>query len=332
MSDYSARLITSLQNQQVKQVAKLEKRSERERERLLPVEGGREVSRALAAGHIPVAAYVCPELAADAEMAPVLQTLEQLDRAGRTRLYTVTPDVYAKLAMRESSGGVLLVIPYLETSLDALALPSAPLVAVVENAEKPGNLGAILRTADAAGVDGLIACHSPGQAAGTDVHNPNTVRASLGTIFSVPLAEDGSEQVIAWLRAQRHSYRSVHPRRSDTLYGLRLPRSHWRSCWAAKRTGSPSRGWMPPTCACTFPCTARPTASTLPPLPPFCSTRRCANGSHPNHDDDDANNNDGPPCQCSNPLSIHRGCLPCAGSRLPCSFLWPWACFFTRQC
>ncbi len=202
MSEYSSRLITSLQNQQVKQVAKLEKRGERERERLLPVEGGREVSRALAAGHVPVAAYICPELAADAEMAPVLQTLEQLDRAGRTRLYTVTPDVYAKLAMRESSGGVLLVIPYLETSLDALALPSAPLVAVVENAEKPGNLGAILRTADAAGVDGLIACHGLGQAAGTDVHNPNTVRASLGTIFSVPLAEDGSEQVITWLRAQ----------------------------------------------------------------------------------------------------------------------------------
>lgn len=200
MSEYSSRLITSLQNQQVKQVAKLEKRSERERERLLPVEGGREVSRSLAAGHVPIAAYVCPELAADAEMAPVLQTLEQMDRAGRTRLYTVTPEVYAKLAMRESSGGVLLVIPYLETSLDALVLPSAPLVAVVENAEKPGNLGAILRTADAAGVDGLIACHGLEQAAGTDVHNPNTVRASLGTIFSVHLAEDGSEQVIAWLR------------------------------------------------------------------------------------------------------------------------------------
>src|SRR6185295_13966599 len=74
MSEYSARLITSLQNQQVKQVAKLEKRSERERERLLPVEGSREVSRALAAGQVPIAAYVCPELVADAEMEPVLRT------------------------------------------------------------------------------------------------------------------------------------------------------------------------------------------------------------------------------------------------------------------
>jgi TrmH family RNA methyltransferase len=195
-------LISSLNNPQVKQVAKLQKRSERERERLLPVEGAREVSRALAAGHVPVAAYVCPELAGEAELQPVVRTLEQLERAGRTRLYTVTPEVYAKLVVRESSGGVLLVIPYLQTSLDALRLSIEPLLAVVENAEKPGNLGAILRTADAAGVDGVIACHSTGQAAGTDVHNPNAVRASLGTIFRVSLAEASSEQAIAWLRGR----------------------------------------------------------------------------------------------------------------------------------
>jgi RNA methyltransferase, TrmH family len=194
--------ISSQHNPHIKQVAKLEKRSERERERLLPVEGAREVSRALAAGHVPVTAYVCPELAAGTELRPVLHDLEGLAQAGRTRLYTVTPDVFARLAVRESSGGVLLVIPYLETSLDALKLPAEPLLAVVENAEKPGNLGAILRTADAAGAHGVIACHSPGQAAGTDIHNPNTVRASLGTIFSVPLAEAGSEQTITWLRGR----------------------------------------------------------------------------------------------------------------------------------
>jgi RNA methyltransferase, TrmH family len=194
--------ISSQHNPHIKQVAKLDKRSERERERLLPVEGAREVNRALAAGHVPVTAYVCPELAAASELRPVLHDLERLARAGRTRLYTVTPDVFAKLAVRESSGGVLLVIPYLQTSLDALQLQAEPLLAVVENAEKPGNLGAILRTADAAGVDGVIACHSQGQAAGTDIHNPNTVRASLGTIFSVPLAEAGSEQAIAWLRGR----------------------------------------------------------------------------------------------------------------------------------
>ena len=88
---------------------------------------------------------------------------------------------------------------------------------MVENAEKPGNLGAILRTADAAGVDGLIACHSPGQAAGTDVHNPNTVRASLGTIFSVPLAEATSEQAIAWLHSRGIRIAAATPE-GATLY------------------------------------------------------------------------------------------------------------------
>jgi TrmH family RNA methyltransferase len=195
-------LITSLHNPQVKQVARLEKRSERERERLFPVEGTREVSRALAAGHIPVAAYFCPQLADGHESQPLLRQLEQLQGSGRTRLYTVTPEVYAKLAVRESSGGVLLVLPYLQTALDALRLPPKPLLAVVENAEKPGNLGAILRTTDAAGVDAVIACHSSEQAGSTDLHNPNTVRASLGTIFSMPIAQGSSAETIAWLKGR----------------------------------------------------------------------------------------------------------------------------------
>jgi TrmH family RNA methyltransferase len=195
-------LITSLHNPQVKQVARLEKRSERERERLFPVEGTREVSRALVAGRVPLAAYVCPQLAEGPEAQTVLDHLAQLERSGRTRLYTVTAEVYARLAVRESSGGVLLVLPYLETSLDALQLDSAPLLAVVEDAEKPGNLGAILRTADAAGVDAVIACHSGGQAGSTDLHNPNTVRASLGTIFSMPIAQASTEETVAWLHGR----------------------------------------------------------------------------------------------------------------------------------
>jgi TrmH family RNA methyltransferase len=203
MSDPFARLISSPHNPQIKQVARLEKRSEREQARLLPVEGTREVSRALAAGHTPASAFICPALV-PAEMQEVLQRLAELERAGRTRVYTVTPEVYARLAVREGSGGVMLVLPYLHTELDVLPWGTSPLLAVVENAEKPGNLGAILRTADAAGVDGVIACHNTG-AAGTDVHNPNAVRASLGTIFSMPLAEASSTDAIAWLR--RHGIR-----------------------------------------------------------------------------------------------------------------------------
>ena len=193
-------LISSVHNPHVKQVARLEKRSEREAARLLPVEGAREVRRALTAGHVPATAYICPKVAGP-EMEGAITQLEQLARSGRTKLFTVTPEVYAKLAVRDGSGGVLLLLPYLRTGLDALTLPPAPLLAVVEDAEKPGNLGAILRTADAAGVDALVACSSM-EGAGTDLHNPNTVRASLGTLFTVPVAEGSSAEVIAWLRGR----------------------------------------------------------------------------------------------------------------------------------
>ena len=193
--------ITSPHNQRIKDTAKLEKRAERERRRATLVEGGREVSRALAAGVVPVEAFVCPELAGGADMQPALRQLDQLDRARRTALYTVTPEVFARLAVREESGGVVLVIPFLDTDLDHLPLRQPPFLVVVEGAEKPGNLGAILRTADAAGVDGVIAC------GGTDLHNPNVVRASLGTLFTVPVAAASTPETIQWLR--RHGIRIV---------------------------------------------------------------------------------------------------------------------------
>lgn len=196
--------ITSLQNPQIKEVLKLEKRSVREQARLFVVEGVREVRRAMEAGLAPVHAFVCPELATAEELQPALQQLDQLARTGKTRRFTVTPEVSAKLTVREGSGGVLLVLPFLHTSLDDLALPEAPLLAVIENAEKPGNLGAILRTADAAGVDGVIAC---GTAGGADLHNPNVVRASLGTLFTVPVAETSTAETIGWLR--KHGIRIV---------------------------------------------------------------------------------------------------------------------------
>lgn len=188
-------LITSLQNSHIKDVARLEKRSERTRRAQTLVEGMREVSRALAAGVVPVEAYVCADLVGE-PLAGAVQRLEQLDRERRTRLYFVTPAVYARLAMREESGGILLVIPQLDVSLAHLPQRRPQFYTVVEEAEKPGNIGAILRTADAAGVDGVIVC------GGVDLHNPNVVRASLGTLFTVPVAEATSAAAIAWLRDQ----------------------------------------------------------------------------------------------------------------------------------
>lgn len=191
--------ITSPHNSRVRDALRLEKRSERERRHLTLIEGVREVNRALAAGIMPVAAFVCTELVEGKAMGAAVTQLERLDAERHCPLSLVTSDVFAKLAVREGSGGVILVIPYLDTSLAHLPEPANPFYAVIDRPEKPGNVGAILRTADAAGVDGVIVC------GGTDLHNPNVVRASLGTLFTVPVAEAQADEALAWLRQ-----RSVH--------------------------------------------------------------------------------------------------------------------------
>lgn len=193
--------LTSPHNPHIKDVLKLEKRSERARRRQTLVEGVREVSRALAAGVAPLEAYVCPERVVQPEMRAALAQLVQLDAERRCHLFTVTPEIFDRLAMREESGGIVLVIPFLATHLDHLPLGEPPFLTVIDRPEKPGNLGAILRTADAAGVDGVIVC------GGVDLHNPNVVRASLGTVFTMPVAEATADAAIAWLR--QHDVRLV---------------------------------------------------------------------------------------------------------------------------
>jgi len=194
--------ISSLQNTRIKELVKLSKRRDRDTRRVTLVEGTREIGHALAAGLVPLEVYVCPELATGAESQAFMATCDRLARQGLTTIITVTSAVFAKIVYREESGGLLLVLPYVTRHLDQMPLSAAPFFAVIEGVEKPGNLGAILRTADAAGVDGVIVC-----AGATDVHNPNVVRASLGALFTVPIAEARTDQVIAWL--QQHHIRIV---------------------------------------------------------------------------------------------------------------------------
>ncbi|MEZ4659303.1 MAG: RNA methyltransferase [Caldilineaceae bacterium] len=191
--------ITSVQNARVKECLKLEKRRQRDAQQLTVVEGAREVLRALESGIVPPEAFICASLVNTPEAQQASALLHKLDDARQTRLYEVTPAVFEKLAYRGESGGIVLVIPYVARTLAELALGAPPFVTVIEGAEKPGNLGAILRTADAAGVDAVIVCTAEGQS-GLDLHNPNVVRASLGTLFTVPVAQDSSTAVQQWLR------------------------------------------------------------------------------------------------------------------------------------
>ena len=183
--------ITSLHNPRIKDVLRLqEKSAERRRQGLTLVEGYRELTHAQAAGWAVALLLVCEELAGPA----VAQAL--LPPASRPYDYLpVSAAVFAKLAVRERSDGVLAVLRTPRRTLPDLALPPRPLVIVLEAVEKPGNLGAILRTADAAPAHAVLVGDPR-----TDLYNPNVIRASLGGIFTVPTVAAPMPDILAFLR------------------------------------------------------------------------------------------------------------------------------------
>jgi TrmH family RNA methyltransferase len=171
--------ITALTNPRVKAARLLRERRHRDRTGLFLIEGRREVECAQAAGIAFDTLFVCPEL------------LRGEGGFAGPEVLEVSPAVADKLSLR--SEGVVAVAHTPRRRLAGLPRPTTPVYLVVDGVEKPGNLGAILRSADGAGVDGVIVC------GGTDLWNPNVVRASLGTLFTVPLAEATAEETIAWL-------------------------------------------------------------------------------------------------------------------------------------
>ena len=176
--------ITSLQNPRVKQVVKLrDDKKQRQHDGLMLVEGYDEISLALEAGHQPITLFIAPEL--------VRRDIKEVT----TEILTVSPAVFEKMSYRENPDGWLGIFPIPHVSLDDLKLSETPFVIVAESVEKPGNLGAILRTADAAHVDAVLVCDPR-----VDAYSPNVVRASRGTIFTVPVVETKSAQALVWLQ------------------------------------------------------------------------------------------------------------------------------------
>ena len=201
-------ILNSLQNPRVKRAVRLRRRSHRDELGLMLIEGYREVKRALDNGHPLHELFFCPPLFQGANE-PAL--LERCARAG-AELLECSPAVFEKLAYRERPEGLLAVGPQVRRALAELRLPADPLLVVAESIEKPGNLGTILRSADAAGAHAVLVCDRC-----TDINNPNVVRASIGTLFSVPVVETGSAEAAAWLA--RHAVRIVATTpHTDTLY------------------------------------------------------------------------------------------------------------------
>lgn len=193
MSSYE---ITSPSNERIKRLVRLRNRRERLSEGMFVVEGPRLVDRALAAGHDPVELYVDGSLEktyADA----VLVAPAALDRA----------------SYRQTSQGVLGVFRCWQTGLDDLELSTPALLLVAESIEKPGNLGAMLRTASAVGADGLVTIDE-----GTDIFNPNVVRSSTGAIFYVPVIVTGWNTLKPWLTDMEVTLVAASPQSPVTLW------------------------------------------------------------------------------------------------------------------
>lgn len=194
--------IASLQNPRVKDVVKLRQRSHRDERNLFIVEGYRELKRALDNGRHPDALFVCESLFLG-KNEPTL--IEQCRQAG-AEILPCTPPVFEKMAYRERPEGLLAILPQVHLTLADLKLPAQPLLIVAEAIEKPGNLGTILRSTDAAGAAAVIVCDHC-----TDIHNPNVVRASTGALFSLPVAETSSAEALAWLRQNKIQILAASP-------------------------------------------------------------------------------------------------------------------------
>jgi RNA methyltransferase, TrmH family len=200
--------ITSRQNQRIKDAAKLRERRHRQREQRFLIEGVRELSRAIQAGVPIVEAFISSDFADSREDDPLLTALRQQS----VPIHNVATDVFEKLAYGDRSEGVIAVAQVVPRVLKSLELPPQPVVAILEGVEKPGNLGAICRTADAAGVAALVVV---GQ--GTDIHNPNAIRASLGTLFCVPFVETDAGTALAWVKGLNLPILAARPD-AKTLY------------------------------------------------------------------------------------------------------------------
>ena len=179
-------LITSAQNPKLKRLLALQEKSRLRREEgLFVVEGQRELEHCIAAGFVADSVFICPEITAAVYQYPA------------AKVFHLTKELYEKAAYRGSTEGVIAEVKARTLSLEDLELKDNPLIMVLEGVEKPGNLGAVLRSADAAGADAVIVCDPL-----TDLYNPNLIRASIGAIFTVPTVACSSEEAITFLKAR----------------------------------------------------------------------------------------------------------------------------------
>ena len=227
-------IITSAQNPKIKMLLELQDKSKtRRREGLFVVEGRRELEHCIATGHEVHTAFICKDITGEQGFDEILHILGNASSDGRRQcsIVEIPGHLYQKVAYRGSTEGVIAELHCKKHSLEDLNIKENPVVVVLESVEKPGNLGAILRSADAAGVDAVIVCDPL-----TDLYNPNLIRSSIGGIFTVPTAAASSEDTIKWLKAK-----------GIKIYTAQLQDSEWyydtdMSCGTAIVMGTEATG------------------------------------------------------------------------------------------
>lgn len=182
-----SQLITSASNSQIKELLQLKNKPAKRKEReLFTIEGKRELELALECGYSVESLFFCKEFISE----------EAVSKFHIPKVVEVDSQLYSKIAYRGSSEGVVAVAKMKNHSISSLNLSSNPLLLVVEGVEKPGNIGAITRSADAFGVDAIIICEPE-----TDIYNPNVIRSSVGGVFTNQIAIASKEEAFLWLTA-----------------------------------------------------------------------------------------------------------------------------------
>ncbi len=217
-------MITSTKNPLIQRIRGLQTSADRKKQGVFLIEGEKEIRLAMQGG-ISIEIVACaPDLLAGNEVIFSEKAAREVFLSNAAiRLEAVSPEVFGKIAYRETTGGLLAIAKTPDHSLETLNLSLNPFVLAVESAEKPGNLGALLRTADAAGVDAVLVCDPT-----VDLYNPNVIRSSVGAIFTVRTVAVSSESAIRWLRdrtiqivatspAAQADYRSVDYRKPTAL-------------------------------------------------------------------------------------------------------------------
>jgi TrmH family RNA methyltransferase len=201
--------VISASNPKIKNLLLLQEKSKARREQgLFVVEGLRELQHCLEGGYNVRTIFVCPEIA------PVIP-----GEASVSQIIEIPEQLYRKVAYRDSTEGVIAEVEYKALSLDDLHLPENPLIMVLESVEKPGNLGAVLRSADAAKADAVFICDPL-----TDIYNPNLIRASIGAVFTVPVVAVSSAEAIAFLQARGIQILTAQLQDSSLYYDVDMRR------------------------------------------------------------------------------------------------------------